>query len=97
MGYYSTFTVEVNEYVENLADELKKFSGGYTFYEDGSYEAYAEGKWYTWDTDIMRFSAEYPDVTVTLTRMTEDNENDGRYVLHGGEVIERYERDWKLV
>jgi len=66
MGYYTSYTLEVEDKHANLIEELcvTNEDAGYALYTDGSTQDSC--KWYDHKDDMLRFSQKHPDVMFTL-------------------------------
>lgn len=97
MGYYSDWTVEVESPLDiaDLSDVLGEATAGYYWEHYGDGEARMwQTKWYDWEEDIRGLSQRYPEAYFTVTRLTEDHEQDSKTTWHGGVVHKRYRLNW---
>lgn len=69
MGYYTSYTLEMEPYSEVIHQELlREVNEGYDPFEDIS-------KWYDWEEDMRKFSAKFPNHLFHLHGTGDENED----------------------
>lgn len=98
MGYYSEFTIAVDEPVdydelESLIEELEAKSG-YTFEGYRNYITLSSAKWYDWAEHIEELSAAHPEHEFTIEIDGEERGDHTKVTYKNGVVIRSYKLIW---